>query len=74
MNFWKSDEVVTSAYSVTDDFYKYYSISKTSEKSEIFARGTDVSEYQGVIDWNKVKVSGMVDFVILRAGDGEETN
>lgn len=70
-NFWKGDEVVTSAYSVTDDFYKYYGISKTSE---IFARGIDVSEHQGVIDWDKVKVSGMVDFVILRAGYGKETS
>lgn len=26
-NFWKGDEVVTSAYSVTDDFYKYYNLS-----------------------------------------------
>lgn len=70
-NFWKGDEVVTSAYSVTDDFYKYYGISKTSE---IFARGIDVSEHQGVIDWGKVKASGMVDFVILRAGYGKETS
>lgn len=73
-NFWKGDEVVTSAYSVTDDFYKYYGISKTSEKSEIFARGIDISEHQGVIDWDKVKASGMVDFVILRAGYGKETS
>lgn len=70
-NFWKGDEVVTSAYSVTDDFYKYYGISKTSE---IFARGIDISEHQGVIDWDKVKASGMVDFVILRAGYGKETS
>lgn len=70
-NFWKGDETKTSAYSVTDDFYKYYGISKTSE---IFARGIDISEHQGVIDWDKVKASGMVDFVILRAGYGKETS
>lgn len=28
-NFWKGDEVVTSSYSVTDDFYKYYGINKS---------------------------------------------
>ncbi|MDE6666621.1 MAG: hypothetical protein K2K14_10640 [Ruminococcus sp.] len=28
-NFWLGDEVVTSSYSVTDDFYKYYGISKS---------------------------------------------
>lgn len=27
-NFWKGDEVVTTNYSVTDDFYKYYGITK----------------------------------------------
>ena len=29
--------------------------------------GMDVSKYQGVIDWDKVKASGRVDFAILRA-------
>lgn len=28
-NFWKGDEVKTSAYSVTDDFYKYYGFTKS---------------------------------------------
>ncbi|MCM1229832.1 MAG: D-Ala-D-Ala carboxypeptidase family metallohydrolase [Ruminococcus flavefaciens] len=28
-NLWKGDEVVTTAYSVTDDFYKYYGLSKS---------------------------------------------
>ena len=27
-NFWKGDEVITTASSVTDDFYKYYALSK----------------------------------------------
>ena len=27
-NFWKGDEVKTSAYSVTEDFYKYYGLTK----------------------------------------------
>ena len=28
-NFWRGDEVKTTAYSVTDDFYKYYGLSKS---------------------------------------------
>lgn len=32
--------------------------------------GIDVSKHQGVIDWNAVKMSGKVDFAILRAGYG----
>lgn len=70
-NYWKGDEVVTSSYSVTDDFYSYYGIPKSSAMP-FFARGIDVSEHQGVIDWNKVKASGKVDFAILRAGYGKE--
>ncbi|MDE6833920.1 MAG: hypothetical protein K2J39_06735 [Ruminococcus sp.] len=72
-NFWKGDEVVTSAYSVTDDFYRYYGIPKTSGKA-VFSHGIDVSEHQGVIDWEKVKKSNKVDFAILRAGYGKEAS
>lgn len=35
-------------------------------------KGIDVSYYQGVIDWEKVKASG-VEFVIIRAGYGKNT-
>lgn len=77
-NFWKGDEVVTSDYSVTDDFYSYYGVPKSSvnvsNTSAIVARGIDVSEHQGVIDWDKVKASGKVDFAILRAGYGKESS
>lgn len=34
-------------------------------------RGIDVSYHQGDINWDKVKASGKVDFVILRAGYGK---
>lgn len=34
-------------------------------------KGIDVSYHNGVIDWNKVKQSGMVDFAIIRAGYGK---
>lgn len=73
-NFWLGDEVVTKDYSVTNDFYSYYGIPKSamSTASEITARGIDISEHQGVIDWDKVKSSGKVDFAIIRAGYGKE--
>ena len=77
-NFWNGDEVVTDYYSVSVDFYSYYGISKSSGNvsttSTIVARGIDVSEHQDVIDWEKVKASGKVDFAILRAGYGKEIN
>lgn len=34
-------------------------------------KGVDVSKYDGTIDWQKAKSSGMVDFAILRAGYGK---
>ncbi|MDE7138909.1 MAG: hypothetical protein K2O29_10740, partial [Ruminococcus sp.] len=75
-NFWKGDETVTFAYSVTDDFYSYYGVPKSSGNvsatSSIVTKGIDVSEHQGVIDWDKVKSSGKVDFAILRVGYGKE--
>ena len=33
-------------------------------------RGIDVSEFNGAIDWDKVKASGLVDFAILRCSLG----
>lgn len=64
---WYGDEVYGNG-TVTDDFYSYYNISKTSDSeknSAIF--GIDVSEWQGTIDWAKAKAGG-VKFAILRAG------
>lgn len=71
---WYGDEVVTSSYSVTDDFYSYYGISKDSleNSTKILEKGIDVSYSQGKIEWDKVKASGKVDFAILRAGYGRE--
>ena len=34
-------------------------------------KGIDVSKHNGIIDWNRVKESGKVDFVMLRAGYGK---
>lgn len=43
---WYGDEVVTTAYSVTDDFYKYYGIERTQAKHphdlKIGDKGNDV--------------------------------
>lgn len=52
---------------VTDDFYRYFGISKSDET---VWKGIDLSEHNGFVDWSKVKT----DFVILRAGYGKETN
>ena len=57
---WYGNEV-ESNNSVTDDFYQYYG------GNEI--KGIDVSIHNGIIDWNKVKESG-IDFAIIRAGFG----
>lgn len=64
---WLGDETKGNG-TVTDDFYKYFGIAKTSDSeknSAIF--GIDVSEWQGTIDWAKAKAGG-VKFAILRAG------
>lgn len=40
---WLGDEVVTTAYSVTDDFYKYYSLSKSDVYGSAPADTIDIS-------------------------------
>ena len=59
---------------VTNNFYSYFGISKAQQPSGIVAKGIDVSKHQGVINWEKVKASGQVDFAILRAGFGKESS
>ena len=36
--------------------------------------GIDISQHNGVIDWEKVKASGQIKFVILRCGFGRENS
>ncbi|MDE7138952.1 MAG: hypothetical protein K2O29_10975, partial [Ruminococcus sp.] len=54
-NFWKGDEVKTSAYSLTDDFYKYYNLNKsdvyptTVKKSKNIILTVDGVTYSGTI-------------------------
>lgn len=64
---WYGNEIHGNG-TVTDDFYKYFGIAKTSnsEKNSVIF-GIDVSEWQGTIDWAKAKAGG-VKFAILRAG------
>ena len=69
---WYGDEVYGNG-TVTDDFYKYFGIEKAESKTKNILKGIDVSYAQGVIAWEKVKASGLVDFAILRAGYGRET-
>lgn len=63
---WLGDETVNNN-TVTDDFYKYFDISKTDKP---LSNGIDLSCHNGSIDWTKVKA----DFVILRAGYGKESS
>lgn len=50
----------------------YYSKDYESIESNkgVTLKGIDVSKYQGEIDWEKAKESGMVQFALLRAGYG----
>ena len=69
---WYGDEVHGNG-TVTEDFYKYFGIKKTTETTSIL-KGIDVSYCQNEVDWDAAKASGLVDFAILRAGYGKEAN
>ena len=70
-NIWYGNEVI-NYHTVTDDFYKYYGISREEEKTMIL-KGIDVSVHNGSINWSQVKNDG-VQFAILRAGYGREAS
>ena len=70
---WYGNEIHGNG-TVTDDFYKYFGMEKSEPETKNLLKGIDVSYAQGVIDWEKVKASGLVDFAILRAGYGRETS
>ena len=65
----KDEEIELVSYPKTKD-----ETSIDKESDEVHWLGVDVSRYQGAIDWERVKASG-VDFVLLRSsiGDGTET-
>ena len=74
---WYGDEV-RSYSTVTDDFYKYFSVTANSGSADANKeddkmngmKGIDVSVHNGNIDWNRVKKAG-IQFAILRAGYGK---
>ena len=68
---WYGDETKGNG-TITDDFYKYFGISKNVAKT-VQKYGIDVSEWQGVIDWAKAKAGG-IKFAILRAGISSRAN
>ena len=74
---WYGDEVHGNG-TVTDDFYRYYGVSKqdnsVSNTTKSVAKGIDVSYCQGKVEWNKVKTSEFADFALIRAGFGREYN
>ena len=55
-NFWNGNEVVTSAYSITEDFYKYYGLSKSdvypasAKKSKNITITIDGVTYSGTLE------------------------
>lgn len=67
---WYGDEVCGNG-NITDDFYNYFGIIRNDSR-KILVKGIDVSYAQGKIDWDKVKISGQVEFALLRAGYGKE--
>ena len=69
---WLGDEVHGNG-TVTEDFYKYFGIKKTTETTSVL-KGIDVSYCQNEVDWDAAKASELVDFAILRAGYGREPN
>ena len=69
---WLGDETKGNG-TVTEDFYKYFGIKKTTKTTSIL-KGIDVSYCQNEVDWDAAKASGLVDFAILRAGYGRETS
>ena len=53
-NFWKGDEVKTSAYSVTNDFYKYYKLSEVDvygkKRTYNMTNKTDIKALQNALN------------------------
>ena len=53
-NFWKGDEVKTTAYSITNDFYKYYGLSESDvygkKKTYSLTNKSDVKSLQNALN------------------------
>ena len=72
MNSWRFSEgqLNTVPQKNSSSATLFSSGSSRSNKTPI-AQGIDVSAWQGTIDWDAVKNSGEVDFVIIRCGWGD---
>ena len=69
MSSWRfANGQLETVYADEDNGIEMYS-SRAGNGSPV-AKGIDVSSWQGNIDWNTVKNSGQVDFVIIRCGWG----
>lgn len=64
---------VIDVFAVYDAHKRYEEASKPDSNEYILRNGMDVSTFQGNIDFNSAKESGM-EFVMLRAGYGRETS
>ena len=65
---WYGDETKGNSYCIPcGGFREYFGIKKEVDPMK---NGIDVSAHNGVIDWGKVKSSG-IEFAILRAGYGK---
>lgn len=69
-----SDTTQLTPHFKASEFRCKFGITKSSMmgSSGVKAKGIDVSKHQGVIDWDKVKASGKVDFAMIRVGVGSD--
>ncbi len=76
-NWRKSADLVSNGAITSDDindFKRYILINSASTKTlQKISRfdGIDISKWQGVIDWNRVRAAG-IDFVMIKAGEGTQ--
>ena len=71
MNSWRfTDGQLTPPAQEEESGISPYSLRSAGTNGSPVARGIDVSSWQGNIDWNAVKNSGQVGFVIIRCGWG----
>lgn len=71
---WFGNEAYSNG-TVTSDFWSYFGIARKTIKSDaevVRLKGIDVSEWQGNIDF--AKAAPNVDFVVIRAGFGNEAS
>lgn len=70
ISYYYRKQVSSDKYDVV--FSEAYVSEKYISTTDVKEKGIDVSKWNGSIDWNKVKASG-VDYAIIRAGYGSNT-